>query len=94
MKKIEIAEQLHAKTSLSRSQAIEAVDCVFDIIAEALIKKQSVFIRGFATFKSLKTKPRKGRNISMGTPVYVPAQNSAKLILSESLKEKMNSYDD
>lgn len=90
MRKNDIADYLVSNTHLSRSQAIAAVDGVFNAISESLNEGESVFIRGFATFKAYTTKKRKARNISKGTTVIIPAQRSAKLVISKQLKNRMN----
>nr|DAV37230.1 MAG TPA: DNA binding protein [Caudoviricetes sp.] len=90
MIKANIADYLINNTTLSRSQALKAVDCVFESIEKSLCKNESVYIRGFGTIKVYTTKERKARNISKGTAVVVPAHNTAKLIISKELKNKMN----
>lgn len=89
MKKIEIVEHVINNTTISRSQAIQA-DCVFDAIENSLCRGESVYIRGFATIKAHTSKRKKARNISKGTTVVIPAQRSAKLIISKQLKARMN----
>ncbi|MDO4163973.1 MAG: HU family DNA-binding protein [Bacteroides sp.] len=90
MKKNEIIDYVAKNTTLSRSQAIDATQSVLDAIASSLCKGESVYVRGFATIKAYTTKERKARNITKGTEVVIPAQRSAKLILSKDLKERMN----
>lgn len=90
MKKIDIVDYIVSNTTLSRSHAIAATDSVVEAISKSLIKGESVFIRGFATIKAVTTAPKKARNISAGTVVTIPAQNTAKLVLSKELKERMN----
>lgn len=90
MKKIEIVEHVINNTTISRSQAIQAVDCVFDAIENSLCRGESVYIRGFATIKAYTSKRKKARNISKGTTVVIPSQRSAKLIISKQLKAQMN----
>lgn len=90
MKKIEIVEHIVSNTTISRSQAIQAVDCVFDAIENSLSRGESVYIRGFATIKAYTSKRKKARNISKGTTVVIPAQRSAKLVISKQLKARMN----
>ena len=87
MRKIEIVEHVINNTTISRSQAIQAVDCAFDAIEKALCKGESVYIRGFGTI----TKERKARNIYKRTTVIIPARRTVKLVVSKQLKEKMNS---
>lgn len=90
MRKDDIVDYLINTTTLSRSQAISATESVVEAISQSLIKGESVFIRGFATIKALTTAPKKARNISKGTVVIIPAHNTAKLVLSKELKERMN----
>ena len=89
MRKIEIVEHVINNTTISRSQAIQAVDCAFD--EKALCKGESVYIRGFGTIKTYITKERKARNIYKRTTVIIPARRTVKLVVSKQLKEKMNS---
>ncbi|MEG2243792.1 MAG: HU family DNA-binding protein, partial [Muribaculaceae bacterium] len=77
-------------TTLSESQAITAIDTVFDSISRALAKGESVHIRGFATFKAYKSKERTARNINAGTPVTIPERNNVKLKPGKNLKNSMN----
>ena len=44
MRKIEIVEHVINNTTISRSQAIQAVDCAFDAIEKALCKGESVYV--------------------------------------------------
>lgn len=90
MIKTDIVDYVINNTTLSRSQAINATDSVIEAISHSLIKGESVFIRGFATIKAVITAPKKARNINKGTAVTIPAQHSAKLVLSKDLKERMN----
>lgn len=90
MRKIDIVDYIINNTTLSRSQAIAATDSVVEAISNSLVKGESVFIRGFATIKAVTTKPKKARNIGEGTVVTIPARHTAKLVLSNELKERMN----
>lgn len=89
MKKCEIVDYVINKTELSRSQANEAVESVFNAIHDALRNGESVYIRGFATFKTYKTKERKARNINKGTVVIIPAQQAVKFIPGKELKKEL-----
>ena len=90
MKKNDIVDFIINNTTLSRSQAIAATEAVVEAISKSLVKGESVFIRGFATIKAVTTAPKKARNISKGVTVSIPAKNTAKLVLSKELKERMN----
>ena len=90
MRKAEIVEHVVANTTLSRSQAMEAIAGVFGAIEKSLCKGESVYVRGFATFKAYTKKARKGHDFKNGTSVDLPERNFAKLVLSKELKEKLN----
>lgn len=90
MTKQDIVDHIVDNTALSRSQAIAATDSVIEAIANSLVKSESVYIRGFATFKAVTTAPKKGRDINNGTPLLIPAKNTARLVLSKELKQRMN----
>lgn len=90
MKKSDIVEQVVRTTTLSRSQAIDAVEALFETIARSLCKGENVYVRGFATFKVRTAKEKKARNIGKGTTVTIPARRTAKLIISKQLKSRMN----
>lgn len=90
MIKSDIVDYIINTTTLSRSQAIAATDSVVEAISNSLIKGESVFIRGFATIKTVTTAPKKARNISKGIVVTIPARRTAKIILGRELKNQMN----
>ena len=90
MRKNDIAEHIVSTTTLSRSQAIQAIDSAFEAIGNSLCKGESVYVRGFATFRSVLSKQKKARNINKGTTIIVPEKRSAKLIICKQLKDQMN----
>ena len=90
MKKCDIVDYVINATDLTKAQATNAVNAVFDAMCDALIKGENVYVRGFATIKHKTTKPRVARNINQGTAMHVPEQKTAKLILGGELKTKMN----
>lgn len=93
MRKIEIVEQLVSTTTLTKSQAGEAVEGVFNALSHALTHGESIYVRGFATFKACTSKQKNARDIRRGTIVTVPARKTAKLIISKQLKNQMNQYE-
>ncbi|MDO4929601.1 MAG: HU family DNA-binding protein [Bacteroidales bacterium] len=76
--------------ALTRSQAASATESVFEAIAEALVKGDSVFIRKFGTFRYKTKKACKARDIAKGITIDVPEQHTAKLILSKELRKRLN----
>lgn len=93
MKKQDIVNYVAKRAKLTREQAIAATDSVVEAISNALEKEESVFLRGFATFKAVKTAPKKARNMALGSEMTVPSRRTAKLVLSKELKQRMNPDD-
>lgn len=90
MRKIEIVEHVINNTTISRSQAIQAVDCAMLLRKHFVKVKVSIYVV-FGTIKTYITKERKARNIYKRTTVIIPARRTVKLVVSKQLKEKMNS---
>lgn len=90
MKRQDIVDKVIDTAGLERSQAINAVEAVIDAIAESLSRGESVYLRGFATLKSVVKKAKKGQNIKGGYTVNIPARRSVKIVPSPELKNRMN----
>ena len=79
-----------AKVVSSKKEAQAAVSCVFDSIKKAL-KKESVTVIGFGTFKVDKRKARKGRNPQTGAEIKIKASKVPRFRPGRSLKDAVNS---
>ena len=90
MKRQDIIDQVVRKTELTSREATQAVEAVIAVFEESIVKGESIYLRGFATFKQVVKKEKKGQNIKGGYTVTIPARRSVKLILSKELKDKMN----
>lgn len=90
MRKAEVINAVISETGLKRAKATEVVECVFNTIGDSLAKGESVYIRGFATFKVRIAKSKIARNIGAGSNVWIPERKVAKLILCKQLKAQMN----
>jgi len=58
---------------------------VLNAIAVALKKRDNVYLRKFGTFKLVKRKAKKGRNIKAGTSVDIPERTVVKFVPSDWL---------
>lgn len=90
MIKSDVVYYVSKHTSLTRLQAIEAVDGVIEAIRKSLVDGENVCIRGFASFRLVTRAPKKARDIYKGTAVYIPERRSVKLVLSKDLKAQLN----
>ena len=72
MIKVDLVNQIVARTGVSKTKAEQAVDTIFDSMKQALKNDDRIELRGFGVFS---VKPRKtgiGRNPRTGSEVSIP----------------------
>jgi DNA-binding protein HU-beta len=77
------------KAGLTKAQAGEAVDAVFDAITSSLKKGEEVRLVGFGTFSVSQRKASIGRNPATGAEIKIPASNQAKFKPGKGLKDSI-----
>jgi len=93
--KQDFADKLANKTDLSKAKAMDVIDCVFStkpgegIIAVELDAGRDMTITGFGTFKTRRTKERKGRNPQTGQEITIAARNSVSFRAGKGLKDRV-----
>ena len=90
MNKNELTNVVADKTGLSKTQAGEAVDAVFDAITASLKANDEVRLVGFGTFAVSQRKATKGRNPATGAEIDIPASNQPKFKPGKGLKDALN----
>ena len=75
---------------LTKKQAGEAFDAVFDCISSALADGDRVQIAGFGTFQSSKRAARQGRNPKTGATMTIPASTNVKFKAGKNLKDSVS----
>ena len=78
------------KAGLTKAQAGEAVDAVFDAITAALKSGDDVRLVGFGTFAVSQRAASVGRNPATGAEIKIPASNQAKFKPGKGLKDAIN----
>jgi len=78
------------KAGLTKAQAGDAVDAVFDAITSSLKKGEEVRLVGFGTFAVSQRKASVGRNPATGAEIDIPASNQAKFKPGKGLKDAIN----
>lgn len=78
------------KASVTKAQAGDAVDAVFEAITGTLKKGEEVRLVGFGTFSVSKRKASVGRNPATGAEINIPASNQAKFKPGKGLKDSIN----
>ncbi|MFO7587530.1 MAG: HU family DNA-binding protein [Gemmatimonadota bacterium] len=95
MTKQDFAEKLAKKTDLSKAKAMDVIDAIFStksregIIATELDGGRDFTITGFGTFKTRRTKARKGRNPQTGKEIMIAARKSVSFRAGKGLKERV-----
>jgi DNA-binding protein HU-beta len=88
--KNDLVAAVASKTGLSKADAGNAVDAVFDSIAAALQGGGDVRLVGFGTFSVSRRKASTGRNPRTGATIQIPASNQPKFKAGKGLKESVN----
>ncbi len=75
MTKAEIVRKISDKTGVEKVTALVVVESFMAEVKRSVINNQSVFLRGFGTFKPKKRAEKTGRNISKNTTIIIPAHH-------------------
>ncbi len=78
------------KAGVTKAQAGEAVDAVFEAITGSLKNADEVRLVGFGTFSVSRRKASVGRNPATGAEIQIPASNQAKFKPGKGLKDAIN----
>jgi DNA-binding protein HU-beta len=76
--------------SITKAQAGEAVDAVFEAVTNALKGGDEVRLVGFGTFSTSKRKASVGRNPATGAEIQIPESMQAKFKPGKGLKDAIN----
>ena len=82
-----LADELAAKYGWTKKDANEAVNYVFDQIAEAVKKGGEANINGFGKFSRVNKKARTGLNPATGEKIKIKATKAPKFKASKTFKD-------
>ncbi|WP_119307551.1 HU family DNA-binding protein [Cohaesibacter haloalkalitolerans] len=91
MNKNELISAVAEKADLTKAQAGEAVDALFDIISDTLKSGDEVRIIGFGNFSVTERAATEGRNPRTGDTIQIPASKTPKFKAGKGLKDAVNS---
>lgn len=74
---------------LSKKQATDAFDAIFDTIADLLGKGERVQITSFGSFSVTERAAREGRNPATGERIQIAASKNPKFKPARELKESL-----
>jgi DNA-binding protein HU-beta len=88
--KAELINEVSNRAPHARAVAADVVDAVFDVMIEALKKREEVRIPNFGVFEVKDTAARKARNPQTGAEVKVPAGQKARFKPGKALKDALD----
>ena len=91
MNRSELERRVAERTGLGPSAAKDAVDAVFEVIAEALAGGEDARITGFGVFGTRERPARTGRNPRTGESVSIAASTAPTFKPGKALKDAVNS---
>ena len=91
MTKAQLIEQMAKDSGISKAEAGEALNSLFDSIVEA-IKEEDGRIRlpGFGTFSKVHRKARQGVNPSTGEKITIEARDAIRFQPGKALKDVLS----
>ena len=90
MNKGDLINAVAAKANITKAQASEAVNTVFDSIEKTLKKGDKASFVGFGTFDVTKRAAREGRNPATGATIKIAASKQIKFKAGKALKDSVN----
>jgi DNA-binding protein HU-beta len=90
MNKNDLVGVVAEKADITKAQAGDAVDAVFEAITSSLKNGDEVRLVGFGTFAVSQRKETTGRNPATGAEIKIPASNQAKFKPGKGLKDALN----
>jgi integration host factor subunit beta len=90
MTKADLVDRVAKDAELTKKDAEQLVEIVFDSIVASLNDGQKIELRGFGSFRVRQRNARSGRNPKTGEPVEIPAKRVAYFKPGKELKELIN----
>jgi integration host factor subunit beta len=85
-----LVEKVADEAEMTKKDAEQLVEIIFDSIIDTLNKGEKIELRGFGSFRVRERNSRKGRNPKTGDAVDIPAKRVAYFKPGKELKELIN----
>ena len=90
MTKADLVEKVAREADMTKKDAEQLVEIIFDSIIETLNNGEKIELRGFGSFRVRERNSRRGRNPKTGAAVDIPAKRVAYFKPGKELKELIN----
>ena len=88
--KKEIIEAVAEETGFPKTQSVELIETLIEIIKKTLASGDDVLVSGFGKFKVREKKLRKGRNPATGEDLILEPRRVVTFHCSGQLRKKIN----
>lgn len=86
MTKNELIEKVAKRASLTKRASRDAVNSVFNLIRDSLVRGEKVVITGFGTFLIRSRTARRGRNPQTGEAIQIPGRKLPGFTAGKTIK--------
>lgn len=90
MNKQQLIQSLSERLSLPQAQCLAFVNASQEVLTEALLRKESVGLKGFGNLSPWAQTPRQGRNPRTGEPCLIAPRVSVKFKPGRLLLQALN----
>ncbi|KXK00010.1 MAG: nucleoid DNA-binding protein [Acidobacteria bacterium OLB17] len=90
MTKADLVERVAVEAEMTKKDAEQLVEIIFDSITASLNRGEKIELRGFGSFRVRERNSRQGRNPKTGATVNIPAKRVAYFKPGKELKELIN----
>ena len=73
MTKADLVNEIAKKTGIERASVLRTLEAFMDSVSGALLRNESVYLRGFGSFMVRERAEKVARNISKDVPIIIPA---------------------
>ena len=87
--KTNFVDMLRTDHEMTKKQAGELLDGVFNYIADMIEQDEVVQLQGIGTLRKVGRKEKKMKNIQTGEPLIVPAHNTCAFRVMASFKKSL-----
>ena len=90
MTKADLVEKVATEAEMTKKDAEQLVEIIFESIIQSLNKGEKIELRGFGSFRVRERNARQGRNPKTGAAVDIPAKRVAYFKPGKELKDIIN----
>lgn len=90
MTKADLVERVANQADMTKKDAEQLVEIIFESITDTLNRGEKIELRGFGSFRVRDRNARVGRNPKTGASVDIPAKRVAYFKPGKELKELIN----